>query len=382
MWDVFISHAWEDKESFAHPLAKALEERGLRVWYDEFTLRVGDKLLRSIDHGLANSRYGVVILSPNFFEKEWAQKELAALAAREVSGQKVILPVWHNITAGQIREYSLTLADRVAVLSDRGLEHVVEELLRVIRRIYEPEMVLISAGEFLMGSDPSVDKDAHEDEQPQHTLSLPDYYMARTPVTNAQYVAFVQVTYRRPNHWEGGKPPSGKEDHPVVNVTWHDAVAYCHWLSEVTGRPYRLPSEAEWEKGGRGTDGRIWPWGNQWDAKRCNTSEGGKGNTTPVGAYPEGASPYGLLDMAGNVLEWTRSLWGEDWEEPSFKYPYDPADGREDLEAPDTVLRVLRGGSWNYSQVNARCIERRRHSPSYSHNFIGFRLVSPVGSDF
>jgi len=189
----------------------------------------------------------------------------------------------------------------------------------------EPEMVLIPDGEFLMGSDPSVDKDARDDEQPQHTLYLPDYYLAKTPVTNAQYAAFVQVTYRQPGGWKGGKPPSGKEDHPVVNVSWHDAVAYCNWLAEVTGKPYRLPSEAEWEKGARGTDGRIYPWGNRWDAKRCNTGESGKEGTTPVGAYPEGASPYGLLDMAGNVWEWTRSVYKS--------YPYDPDDGREDLQA-------------------------------------------------
>jgi len=133
MWDVFISHAWEDKEDIARPLAEALRRKGLRVWYDEFTLTLGDSLRRSIDHGLANSRYGVVILSPNFFAKEWSQKELDGLAAREVSGEKVILPVWHNITADQVRKYSPTLADRVAALSERGLEHVVEELLRVIK---------------------------------------------------------------------------------------------------------------------------------------------------------------------------------------------------------------------------------------------------------
>ena len=131
-WDVFISHAWEDKEDIARPLAEALRRKGLRVWYDEFTLRVGDSLRRSIDHGLANSRYGVVILSPNFFAKEWPQKELDGLAAREVPGKKVILPVWHNITVDEIREYSPTLADRIAALSERGLEYVVEELLRVI----------------------------------------------------------------------------------------------------------------------------------------------------------------------------------------------------------------------------------------------------------
>ena len=132
-WDVFISHAWEDKEDIARPLAEALRQKGLRVWYDEFTLTLGDSLRRSIDRGLAQSRYGVVILSPNFFAKEWPQKELDGLVAREVPGEKVILPVWHNITADQIREYSPTLADRVAVKSDRGLEYVVEELLRVIK---------------------------------------------------------------------------------------------------------------------------------------------------------------------------------------------------------------------------------------------------------
>jgi hypothetical protein len=132
-WDVFISHAWEDKESFVRPLAKALEAEGLRVWFDEFTLTVGGSLRRSIDRGLANSRYGIVILSESFFKKEWPQKELDGLAVREVSGEKVILPVWHNITAEQVSKYSPTLADRIAVSSSRGLKYVVAELLRAMQ---------------------------------------------------------------------------------------------------------------------------------------------------------------------------------------------------------------------------------------------------------
>ena len=119
-WDVFVCHASEDKEDFARPLAEGLRARGLKVWFDEFTLTVGDSLRRSIDRGLAHSKFGVVVISPNFLRKEWPQRELDGLVAREVAGVKVILPVWHEIAVDQIRTYSPTLADRVAVSSSVG----------------------------------------------------------------------------------------------------------------------------------------------------------------------------------------------------------------------------------------------------------------------
>jgi formylglycine-generating enzyme required for sulfatase activity len=230
------------------------------------------------------------------------------------------------------------------------------------------------------GSDPKKDKYANEWEQPQHRLYLPDYYLAKTPVTNAQYAAFVVATgHKWPDHWEGGNIPPGKEDHPVVNVTWYDALAYCGWLAEATDKPYGLPSEAEWEKGARGADGIIWPWGNQWGPKRCKSYEGGKGDTVPVGAYPAGASPYGLLDMAGNVWEWTRSLWGEIPRRPTFRYPYDPKDGRENLGAPQRVLRVVRGGAFDGYEGGVRCAVRYRLDPYLRFRDFGFRVVvSPL----
>jgi formylglycine-generating enzyme required for sulfatase activity len=246
---------------------------------------------------------------------------------------------------------------------------------------FEPEMILIPAGDFLMGSDPARDKYASDREQPQHTLYLSDYYIARTPVTNAQYAAFVDATdHKQPKHWKRGKPPQGKEEHPVFSRSWHDPVAYCDWLAEVTGKPYRLPSEAEWEKAARGTDGRIYPWGDEWDPERCNSSENDIDHTTPVGAYPKGASPYGLLDMAGNVEEWTRSLYRD--------YPYHPRDGREDLDTTDDVVRVSRGGAFHLHERSVRCASRARYPPTrhplvpstfYLYRFIGFRPVaSPV----
>jgi hypothetical protein len=134
VWDVFISHASEDKDDFVRPLARGLGDRGLNVWFDEYTLTVGDSLRRSIDRGLAGSRFGIVVISPDFLHKEWPQRELDGLVAREIGGGKVILPVWHNISAEQIRQYSPTLADRLAVSSARGLDHVIAELMRVIEQ--------------------------------------------------------------------------------------------------------------------------------------------------------------------------------------------------------------------------------------------------------
>jgi hypothetical protein len=131
-WDAFISHASEDKKSFVEPLARALQQRGLRIWYDDFALRVGNSLRESIDFGLAKSRYGIVVLSKSFFAKDWTHRELAGLMAREEGGAGVILPVWHNVTQEEVRSFSPIMADRVAAKSADGLGKVVETLLRAI----------------------------------------------------------------------------------------------------------------------------------------------------------------------------------------------------------------------------------------------------------
>lgn len=131
-WDFFISHASEDKEGFVRPLALALRDRGLKIWYDEFTLTVGDRLRRSIDAGLAGSRYGIVVISPSFLAKEWPQKELDALVGRETGDRKIVLPVWHNVDAEDVRAYSPILADRVALSSTLGMPQIVEALLAAV----------------------------------------------------------------------------------------------------------------------------------------------------------------------------------------------------------------------------------------------------------
>jgi formylglycine-generating enzyme required for sulfatase activity len=249
----------------------------------------------------------------------------------------------------------------------------------ISKQPFEPEMNLIPAGEFLMGSDPQQDGEALDDEEPQHRLYLPDYYLAETPVTNAQYRAFVAATGRKaPFGWTDRTPPRGEEDHPVVYVSCYNAKAYCWWLSKVTGRRYDLPSEAEWEKGARGTDSRIYPWGDPWDETRCNSGERGLpwiNGTTSVHTYPQGASPYGLLDMAGNVLEWTRSLWGTNAERPDHRYPYRATDGRENLPTSRAILCVLRGGGFMHIRWDLRCAHRLRNFPLFRPGYVGFRVL-------
>ncbi len=279
----------------------------------------------------------------------------------------------------------------VILVQDTSTEHTPEATplhSPLPEQPFEPEMILIPAGEFLMGSDPHQDHNAYDYEQPQHRLYLPAYYIAKTPVTNAQYRAFVLATghktpvtkaqytafvlgHKTPDVWTNRTPPRGQEDHPVASVSWYDANDYCCWLSEVTGRGYSLPSEAEWEKGARGTDGRIYPWGNEWEAERCNAMEAGRNDTSSVGAHPTGVSPYGLLDMAGNVWEWTRNVF-----EP---YPRN----RKDLDNALSNLfvlgvprpGVLRGGSFLDTRVCSRCAYRKKCDPGVSNKHMGFRVV-------
>jgi len=131
-WDVFISHATEDKAELVRPLALALQGKGVAVWYDEFSLKLGDSLRTSIDYGLANSRFGIVVLSKSFFSKHWPVQELNGLATREVDGNKVILPIWHKVHFEQVREFSPTLADKLASSSDVGVDKLVEDILQTL----------------------------------------------------------------------------------------------------------------------------------------------------------------------------------------------------------------------------------------------------------
>jgi formylglycine-generating enzyme required for sulfatase activity len=288
----------------------------------------------------------------------------------------------------------------------------------------EPEWVTIPAGNFWMGSENAWGG------KPLHELYISEFQIACVPVTNAQYAIYVKDTGALPpKHWPRDKIHVGLESHPVVGVSWYDALAYCKWLGEKTHKIITLPSEAEWEKAARGNeDKREYPWGADysWQSDlRCNSKELGlnkpQGTTTPVGLFLNGRSPYCVLDMSGNVWEWTRSVRslqkeGEEikkektfsqrvklavanavptlpnWLASSlsgeisnavetkilkeYNYPYDAGDGREDINANSNSPRSLRGGSFSDNSDYARCVYRDKwYSPDYRRNDIGFRVV-------
>jgi formylglycine-generating enzyme required for sulfatase activity len=236
-------------------------------------------------------------------------------------------------------------------------------------------MVLIPEGGFVMGSDAP---DAGLDEQPLTPVTLSEFYLSRHPVTNAQYEQF------DPSHRQKRMNGAG-DDHPVVSVTSLEALKYCQWLGQKDWKTYRLPTEAEWEYAARGTDGRKYPWGNHdrrgGSANFADASTGfawrdlqvndGYPETSPVGAFPGGASFFGIEDMAGNVWEWCLD----------FYKPLGGSPTRNPRGAAAGAKRVYRGGSWKSRFSTLRATARNSNAANYSCNDVGFRIVCECGTN-
>jgi len=241
--------------------------------------------------------------------------------------------------------------------------------------------IIVPAGPFLMGTD---SKSSDAQNRPLHRVSLPTYRIDKYLVTNAQYARFIAATgHRPPLDWKNGRIPEGELLYPVTLVNWYDAVAYAHWAGK------RLPTEAEWEKAARGTDGRRWPWGNTMDSSRLNTYYN-VGSLTKVNAYPQGRSPYGVLDMAGNVSEWVNDdfLPYENSDAPADLFQgkvahalteKDRAMKLSELVTINKRYKVLRGGSWKGDPFSTATYHRNYELPNRASDFIGFRCAEDIG---
>ena len=418
---VFLCHSSGDKLTVRELYQKLSAEGWIDVWLDEEKLIPGQDWNYEIEKALDQSDAVIVTLSTGSVTKEgYVQKELRFvldIALEKSEGTIFILPLrlddcerprrlrpiesvdyfppesrelaYARLQSSlEMRARALGIVTETAkskptpvktiqegseVESKSEISQVKQQSIirfapggHVIYTFGEMEFVEVPAGKFMMGS--GSQDEPSDDEKPQHTVDIPhDYFMARFPVTNAQYATYVNAKgiIHPVSGWEK------KRDHPVANVSWSDAMAYCQWLNDLrrnelpSGVVLRLPTEAEWEKAARGTDGFIYPWGNTFDKNKCNTDEGGKNDTTSVGVYsPQGDSPYGAADMVGNVWEWTHSLFE--------KYPYEVDDGREDeIISGD---HVQRGGSFIGTDQFARSASRYRGYASFL-DFVGFRVV-------
>ena len=380
---VFISHATADAD-FAHRLADDLRAEGWRVWIAPESIRPGEKWVEAIERGLETSGVFVVALTPAAVASKWVKTETNA--AIDLSQQDEIRFISLDVEECRLsalwrqfqyipfrRSYEAGLGELLGWLDGEPEEkgrrpsstpdtpaaspapllprppafsfpgYRVLSPDRIAHEKTDIEFVRVRAGSFLYGDD-------------RKPLELPVFWIGRYPVTNAQYKRFVDANpkYLVPAGWYGKEPPMGKLNHPVVGVGWHDSKAFCDWAGLV------LPSEEQWEKAARGSEGFDYPWGNEEPtAGHCNFNKN-VGDTTPVGRYsPRGDSPYGCVDMAGNVWEWTATRYLEDRSRP-----------------------VVKGGSWYEVAEECRCARRYRGYLGYGVvSTIGFRVVASIDPD-
>jgi serine/threonine-protein kinase len=381
--DIFLSYAREDKVKAKH-LAGVLVARGWSVWWDP-RIPTGRKYRQVIDEALVEDKRARQKEEPSRAQEEAAldqqqraQREAAERADRQRGQGPRRVPIdWRRATLVLalllLGSLVLVLVLRVpkgpeprqaALEKARQATAAAEEQTRraeEARRVQEQQaaqekarqataavatpaskMVKVPAGEFWMGCNEKVDQECDADEKPGRSVSVDAFSIDRTEVTVAQYRDCVEAGRCTDPATTGSCNwgQAGRDDHPVNCVDWSKAKAYCEWAGK------RLPTEAEWEKAARGTDGRKYPWGNDWSASKANVGDDG---TKPVGSYPSGASPYGAVDMAGNVWEWVSDKVG---------------DGRG-----------LRGGSWNNNARLARASNRFSYDPDTRSNYVGFRCA-------
>jgi formylglycine-generating enzyme required for sulfatase activity len=418
--NIFISHSSQDA-AWCQSFVAALRAAGYTCFFDEDSIPGSAAWVASIERGVQSCDLFMLILTPAAWASQWVQDERQLAQARH----KPFLTVQHIDTPDvdgflTIRQWINAVSLDPTATAQRALAELARlvpaptasapspvQALPSISQIPLPsrlarlgfqgyvvggiEVIVppvcdVPAGPFAMGSDKQHDPHAYENEIPQYDIFVPAFQIGTYPLTVAEYACAVRAgavkepqTIDIPQNVDWAVPESRgtpltwqvqqqRPDHPIVCIDWHQVKEYAAWLGQVTHQLWRLPTEAEWEKAARGTDGRIYPWGDEWDKTTANTSDGGPGMTTPVGSYADkdDTSPYGVHDMAGNVWEWTSSIY-------QSRPPY-----RGDVaekEADTTSYRVLRGGSWIYDQLYARVTFRHINHPMRTNLGIGARLV-------
>ena len=422
-YHVFLSHASEDKETFARPLYERLIDENYRVWYDEQEIEWGDELNRKITEGLKKSQYGMVVISPSYFAKH---KEWTFMEFDNILESDKILPILHDIDLPQIKREHPKEYERIknwlSISSNKGIEYIVRQTQRKLgfpikkfdfqtakistnllsmvtkntplnylsksaeyftqnlRNGVTLEMVSIPGGTFKMGS-PENEEGYSSYQSPQHQVTVPPFFMGKYPVTQQQWrvvaaLEKVNIDLKSdPSYFKADGSTSLTNNLPVECVSWNDAREFCDRLSRMANKTYRLPSEAEWEYACRGGTTTPFYCGETISTDLANYNgnytygQGQKGQfrekTTEVGIFP--ANPFGLYEMCGNVWEWCEDGWHENYINP-------PIDGSA-WTSLSSKHKMLRGGSWLSNPRICRSAYRSYNDPAYGDFNFGFRLV-------
>jgi formylglycine-generating enzyme required for sulfatase activity len=387
---VFLCHSRDDKPKVRELCRRLINDR-FDAWLDEERLIPGQEWDLEIRKAVRQADTVVVCLSNKSITKEgYVQKEIRlALDIADEKPEGTIFLIPTKLEECQVPS-RLSKWQWVDFFDENGYRKLKLSLVLRAQNLeidtfaarhfnFEPYMIRIPMGKFLMGSTQEQAKQAiHEglnedwaqDEQSQHEVELSEYFIGRYPITNEQYQFFITETgYKPPTDWLHSAIPALKEQYPVVNVSWEDTMEYCRWLSDQTGKPYRLPTEAEWEKAARGVDGRVYPWGRYF-RREYSTDRKSDGGLTPVGQFsPETDSPYGCADMLGNVLQWCL-----DWYNTN-EYKLHDSMVRDPKGPPNGTTKVIRGGIYTLGPWSMRCAFRSGSKPYVLSDVGGFRVA-------
>ena len=411
---IFISYRRaEDNKSYIVGTIHEKLEKAFRkedVFRDTYDISGGADWRAVLERELNTCKVMLVIIGPDwaslaypngekrlFDPKDVTRWEVETGLRRSIDDNTTVIPV---LVTGAAIPRAEELPESLRPLLNKNVIHLrnfpdfdndVEKLVRDIRRsrgfaeddisteYFEPKTIYIAEGAFWMGSEAGEGIPSHE--TPRHEVTLPSYRIGKYPVTNTQYEVFIHETGRlapQGRGWEGLRVKEGLENCPVTGVKWHEALAYCEWLSGKTGRKYILPNEAQWEKGCRGGGEGRYPWGDEFDPTRTNL---GSSQIAHADAYPA-QNDYGLCDLVGNVRQWTATLWGKKLiaPDPGYAYPW-RADHRNDLNASRQIRRVVRGTSFAEDIRYLRCSTRSGQVPEdagWVGAGIGFRVAMDV----